>query len=92
MNNSASVSQNVLMFNRSRVELDGIIDVESFTDQYVIAESALGKISLDGEELKIESFSAETGKLVVNGKFDSVYYFGKEVSKRRRSSSKKGGK
>ena len=92
MNNSASVSQNVLMFNRSRVELDGIIDVESFTDQYVIAESALGKISLDGEELKIESFSAETGKLVVNGKFDSVYYFGKEASKRRRSSSKKGGK
>ena len=92
MNNSASVSQNVLMFNRSRVELDGIIDVESFTDQYVIAESALGKISLDGEELKIESFSAETGKLVVNGNFDSVYYFGKEASKRRRSSSKKGGK
>lgn len=92
MNNSASVSQNVLMFNRSRVELDGIIDVESFTDQYVIAESTLGKISLDGEELKIESFSAESGKLVVNGKFESVYYFGKEASKRRRSSSKKGGK
>jgi sporulation protein YabP len=92
MNNSASVSQNVLMFNRSRVELDGIIDVESFTDQYVIAESALGKISLDGEELKIESFSAEMGKLVVNGKFDSIYYFGNRTSKRSRSSSKKGGK
>lgn len=92
MNNSASVSQNVLMFNRSRVELDGIIDVESFTDQYVIAESSLGKISLDGEELKIESFSTETGKLVVNGKLDSVCYFGKEASRKRRSSSKKGGK
>lgn len=92
MNNSVTVSQNILMFNRSRVELDGITDVESFTDQYVIAESSLGKISLDGEELKIESFSADTGKLVVNGKFDSVYYFGKEASRKNRLSSKKGGR
>ena len=92
MNISSTVSQSIFVLNRSRIELDGIIDVESFTDQYVIAESSLGKISLDGEDLKIESFSAETGKLVVNGKFDGVCYFGKEVSSKKRSSSKKGGK
>ena len=30
--------------------------------------------------------------VVVNGKFDSVYYFGKEASRKNRASSKKGGR
>ena len=89
MNNGTTVSQNVFMYSRSHVELDGISDVESFTDTCVIAVSSLGSISIDGEELKIESFSTDTGKLVVNGKLDGFCYFGREASRKRLFGSKK---
>lgn len=84
MNNEMNPEQNVLMLNRSRMELSGITDVESFTDENILAVSYLGDISIDGEDLKIESFSAESGKLIVNGKFDGFCYFGNESKRRRK--------
>ena len=89
MNNGTTPTQNVFMFNRSRVELDGIIEVESFTDVNVIALSSLGNIAIDGCELKVESFSSETGKLVVNGNIDGFCYFGRKTLGKRRLSLKK---
>lgn len=71
------------------MELTGITDVESFSDSSVIAVSTLGDISVDGEQLKVESFSADSGKLIINGKFDGVCYFGRQSRKRRLFSSKR---
>ena len=92
MNNSLTTEQNVFMSGRSRLEVSGVTDVESFTDTSVIALSELGNLSIDGEELKIESFSSETGKLIVNGKFDGFYYFGRERKRRGLFSSREGKK
>lgn len=82
MNNVSIPEQNVSLEGRTRMELSGVSDVESFTDTSVIAETTLGCISIDGEQLKIESFSADTGRLIVVGKFDGFCYFGKESKKR----------
>ena len=83
MNNETAIDQSVHMSGRSRIELTGITDVESFSDTSVIACSSLGNISIDGEELKVESFSAETGRLIVNGNLDGFCYYGREVRRRR---------
>lgn len=83
MNNLEENSeQNVILKNRKAMELSGIIDVESFTDTSIIAESSLGSISIDGEGLKIESFSSTDGKLTLCGKVDAFCYFGREKKKR----------
>lgn len=83
MNNDSYKEQSVFLTDRSKLELTGICDVESFTDTSVIAVSVLGNISIEGEEIKIESFSVESGRLVIVGKFDSFCYFGKQTKKRR---------
>lgn len=70
------------MSGRTRLEVSGVTDVESFTDTSVIAISELGSISIDGEELKIESFSCDSGWLIVNGKLDGFYYFGRDKKRR----------
>lgn len=88
MNNDSIIEQSIMLRDRARMELTGICDVESFSDTSVIALSSLGNISIDGESLKIESFSADTGKLVINGKFDAVCYFGRRVKRRRLFSDK----
>jgi|GEM_PF-418794 len=71
------VQHNVKITSRSRLEMTGIDDVSSFDEQGVILSSSEGGISLEGEGLKIESFSSNTGDLVVSGKVNGIFYFGK---------------
>ena len=76
--------QDVCLFSRKRMELCGIEEVESFTDEAVTLVSSLGMIAVEGKGLKIESFSTEKGELSIVGEFDSFYYYGKKDPKERR--------
>ena len=82
--NSNIREHNVFMSDRTKMELTGIDDVESFTDTSVIATSSLGSIAIEGENIKIENFSSDTGILTVKGNFDSLCYFGNSDKKKRR--------
>lgn len=70
--------QDVCLFSRERMELSGIEEVESFTDEVITASSILGMIGIEGKNLKIESFSAESGNLKITGSIDSLYYYNVE--------------
>ena len=67
MNGTESVNQDVRLFSRKRMELTGIEEVESFTENSIEMRSSLGPLSVEGEGLKIESFSTEKGELLING-------------------------
>ena len=54
-------SHNISITNRRHSELTGIDDVLSFDDSSISMHSALGDMVIEGEELKIDSFSAEKG-------------------------------
>ena len=83
MNNGTFTEHGISLLNRARMELTGISDVETFTENSVIAVTSMGNISIDGEELKIESFSTDSGKLTVIGKIDAFCYFGRQSKKRK---------
>ncbi|MBE6711313.1 MAG: sporulation protein YabP [Clostridia bacterium] len=76
--------QDICLFSRRRMELTGIEEVESFTDEQITVESSLGMIAIEGKNLKIESFRTECGSLIVNGEFDSLYYYGKQENGEKR--------
>ncbi len=77
------MDQDVCLFSRKRMELTGIDEVESFTEEQITLSSSLGMIAVDGKNLKIESFSTERGELRIVGEFDSFYYYGKKDSKEK---------
>ena len=54
--------QNVCLFSRSRMEISGVEEVESLTDEQITLVSDLGMIAIDGHGLKMESFSTEKGR------------------------------
>ena len=83
MNNTEAVTQDVRLFSRKHIELTGIEEVESFTENSVVMKSFAGLVSVEGEGLKIECFSTEKGELVIDGKIDSLYYFGGDTSEKR---------
>ena len=67
--------QDICLFSRRRMELTGIEEVESFTDEQITVASSLGMIAVEGKNLKIESFNTEHGTLRINGEFDSFCYY-----------------
>lgn len=78
------MEQNVCLFSRRRMELTGIDEVESFSEEQITLKTELGMIAVDGHSLKIESFSTENGELAIVGEFDSFYYYGKKESGEKR--------
>ncbi len=66
------------------MELTGIEEVESLTDEQITLSSDLGMIAIDGRGLKMESFSTEKGEVRLSGEFDSFYYYGKRDKSEKR--------
>lgn len=73
-------SQDVCLFSRRRMELSGIEEVGSFTEEQIILSGILGMISIEGRGLKIENFSMEKKELSLSGEIDSFYYYEKKNS------------
>jgi len=75
-----STNQNIIINQRQRAHLDGIEEVESFTESEIVALSCLGKILIEGEEMHIDAFSTETGGLDIHGRINSIFYMEEKSS------------
>ncbi len=59
---------------RERLVATGIRQVDSFGPELITAQTDLGQLNIKGEQLHIESLSAETGDLLVTGKVGALSY------------------
>ena len=66
--------QNIFLYDRQRAHLDGIEEVESFTETEIVALSSLGRILVEGENLKIDSVQTETGIMELHGTIHGFCY------------------
>lgn len=66
--------QNIILENREKLNITGIVDVFSFDDQIIIIETELGLLTIKGENLKINKLSLDTSDFVVDGKIASLTY------------------
>ena len=72
----------VSIFERQRAELDGILGILSFDDGYITLDTSLGRLVIEGEGLRVENLSKESGKILLVGTVNSLYY---EKKKEKRS-------
>lgn len=70
-------SHSVIIRDRKRAELSGICEVENFNDTEIDLLSLSGAVVIEGDSLKIESFSVETGKIEIIGSITGLYYYEK---------------
>ncbi|MBQ6262172.1 MAG: YabP/YqfC family sporulation protein [Clostridia bacterium] len=84
MNTENEKEHRATLISRGYLDVTGVVEVESFTDTSVVAASSLGTFSVEGEEIRIDSFSSETGRLVVRGKIDGFFYYGESDGKKKR--------
>lgn len=77
-----TVFQNLVLENREKLSISGVIDVLSFDDQVVIVETELGLLTVKGENLRINKLSIDTSEVVVEGEINNLAYSERETDKK----------
>lgn len=80
--NIANIVQNLILENRSKLSISGVLDVFSFDDQVVILETELGLLTVKGENLRINKLSIDTSEVIIEGDIISLSYSDKEIDKK----------
>lgn len=60
--------------NRKTLLMDGVIHVIGFDEDYVSLDTKLGRVVIEGEEMKIESLSNDDGEIKIVGLISAVIY------------------
>lgn len=81
-NINSNTIQNLILENRSKLSVSGVLDVLSFDDQIVIIETELGLLTIKGETLRINKLSIDTSEVIVEGQIDSISYSSKDLNKK----------
>ncbi|MCI8444296.1 MAG: sporulation protein YabP [Clostridia bacterium] len=71
---NTGVIQNIILENRQKLSISGVLDVLSFDDQVVILETELGLLTVKGESLRINKLSIDTSEVIVEGDISSLTY------------------
>ena len=70
-----NVVQNLILENREKLTITGVVDVLSFDDQIVIVETqGFGLLTIKGEDLRINKLSLDTSEVIVDGEISSLTY------------------
>lgn len=74
MSTMANVIQNIVLENREKLNITGVLDVLSFDDQIVILETELGLLTVKGENLRINKLSLDTSEVTIDGEIYQLAY------------------
>lgn len=74
MDGKTVVNQNIIIENREKISVTGVIDIHSFDDELVIAQTDLGILTVKGDDLKMNKLNLENNELIIEGKIIAVAY------------------
>lgn len=66
--------QKLTLENRENLSVSGVRDVESFSETAVSLDTALGRLLIKGENLRINKLNVDTGDLNLLGKVNMLEY------------------
>lgn len=78
---NVTVNQKLILENRGRLDISGVLDVLSFDDQVVMVETELGLLTVKGENLRINKLSIDTSEVIVEGDITSLTYSESQTQK-----------
>lgn len=82
---TTGVIQNLILENRGKLSISGVLDVLSFDDQVVIVETELGLLTVKGENIRINKLSIDISEVIVEGDIASLTYSDKNTEKTKGS-------
>lgn len=82
INSNNNIIQNIIMENREKLTISGVLDVLSFDDQIVILETELGMLTVKGENLRINKLSLDTTEVIIEGEIINLGYSERDNDKK----------
>lgn len=73
-NINTGIIQNLILENREKLTVSGVLDVLSFDDQVVMIETELGLLTVKGQNLRINKLSIDTSEVIVEGEVSYLAY------------------
>lgn len=77
-----NIIQNVILENRNKLSISGVLDVLSFDDQIVILETELGLLTVKGENIKINKLSIDISEVIIEGDIFNIGYSEKNMNEK----------
>ena len=77
--------QNIILENRNRLNVTGVVDVLNFDEQVITAVTELGILIVKGADLHLNQFSLDTTELSIGGEINSLQYSDKHSGKKGES-------
>ena len=77
-----NILQNIILENREKLSISGVLDVLSFDDQIVILETELGLLTVKGDNLRINKLSLDTAEVIIDGEIYNLGYSEKETNQK----------
>ena len=75
---------NLVLENRKRLTLSGVVEVISFDEEKILLNTKLGALTIKGNELKMNKLDVQNGDVTIVGDVWSMVYSGKVNEKRKR--------
>ena len=72
----------MVMENREKLTLTGVVDIHSFDDELVLVETNMGILTVKGNDLKMNKLNLDNNELVVEGKIAALVYSEAELNKK----------
>jgi len=74
MQEEKSFKHNIIMENREKVSVTGVLNVISFDEDMIVAETEMGILVIKGEYLNMNSLSLEKGEIEIDGNVYGMNY------------------
>ena len=82
---NTGIMQNIILENREKLTITGVIDVLSFDDQIVIIETQIGLLTVKGNDLRINKLSIDNSEVKIEGEIYNLGYSEETINKKNSS-------
>lgn len=76
------IKHNIILENREKIIITGVIDIHSFDDELVLIETEGGILTVKGTDLKMNKLNLDNNELIVEGKIVALIYSDSEGVKK----------
>ena len=74
-------SQNLILENREKLNISGVIEVGSFNDELITMKTELGELFIYGSGLKINKLNVDSSEIAIDGNIQCLEYSDKNNGK-----------
>lgn len=78
MEEKLGLSHNIMLNNREKGSVTGILDVISFDENMIVLDTDMGLLTIKGKDLHVSRLTLEKGEMDLDGRIDSLLYSSNE--------------